>query len=85
VSVTGSPFSPGASPFVQKAMGGSNGSNRRHSYGSSSLGPGSSRMGGLDTPGTPTPGATKGGGIGLNSKWLYDKGRRNSGSAKLYT
>lgn len=80
----GSPFSPNASPFLSKAMGAGNGSNRRHSYGSGSpLGPGASR-GGVADPGTPTPSATKGSGIGLNSKWLYDKGRRNSGT-RLYT
>ncbi|CZR56345.1 uncharacterized protein PAC_06233 [Phialocephala subalpina] len=84
-SVNGSPFSPGASPLLQKAMGGNSNGNRRHSYGSPSpLGPTGSRFGGPEAPGTPSP-ASKGSGIGLNSKWLYDKGRRNSGSARLYT
>jgi len=84
-SPSGSPFSPGASPLLQKAMGGVSNGSRRHSYGSPSpLGPTGSRMGGGEAPGTPSP-ASKGTGIGLNSKWLYDKGRRNSGSARLYT
>jgi len=38
-----------------------------------------------ETPGTPSPLAAKGSNVGLNSKWLYEKGRRNSGNAKLYT
>lgn len=84
-SISGSPFSPGASPLLQKAMGGSglNGS-RRHSYGSPSLlGPGGSRMNVFDTPGTPSP-AGKGASVGLNNKWLYDKERRNSGSSRVF-
>jgi len=84
-SISGSPFSPGASPLLQKAMGGASSGSRRHSYGSpSSLGPTGSRMGSIEAPGTPSP-ASRGTGIGLNSKWLYDKGRRNSGSARLYS
>ena len=83
-SVSGSPFSPGASPFLHKAMGGAglNGS-RRHSYGSPSpLGPGG-RMGVPETPGTPSP-AAKGASVGLNNKWLYDTARRNSGNSRIY-
>lgn len=84
-SLSGSPFSPGASPLLQKAIGGGMAGMRRHSYGSPSpLGPGASRMNVPEAPGTPSPGS-KGNGIGLNSKWLYDKGRRNSGSTRLYT
>jgi len=83
--LSGPPFSPSASPLLQKAMGGNITGTRRHSYGSASpLGPAASRMGMVEAPGTPSP-ASKGSGIGLNSKWLYDKGRRNSGSARLYT
>lgn len=83
-SISGSPFSPATSPLLQRAMGGVSTGSRRHSYGSpSSLGPAGSRMSAADAPGTPSP-ASKGTGIGLNSKWLYDKGRRNSGSAQLY-
>ena len=81
----GSPFSPNASPLLQKSIAGMNGTNRRHSYGSPSpLGPGGSRFGASEAPGSPSPGAAKGAGIGLNSKWLYDKERRSSGT-KLYT
>lgn len=83
-SISGSPFSPAACPLLQRAIGGVSSGSRRHSYGSpSSLGAAASRMGSSEAPGTPSP-ASKGTGIGLNSKWLYDKGRRNSGSAQLY-
>jgi nucleoporin POM34 len=84
-SISGSSFSPGASPLLQKAMGGAGlvGS-RRHSYGSPSpLGPGGSRMNAIETPGTPSP-AGKGASVGLNNRWLYDKERRNSGSSRIF-
>ncbi|KAH6666886.1 nuclear pore complex component-domain-containing protein [Halenospora varia] len=85
-SRSGSPFSTGpASPLLQKAMGAGSNGNRRHSYGSPSpLGPGVSRIN-LEAPGSPSPAAGKAPTVGLNSKWLYDKGRRQSGSARLYT
>lgn len=82
-SISGSPFSPGTSPLLQRATGGVSSDSRRHSYGSpSSLGQ-SGRIGSAEAPSTPSP-ASRGTGIGLNSKWLYDKGRRNSGNARLY-
>lgn len=86
-SISGSPFSPVSSPLLQKAMGGGLNGTRRHSYGSPSpLGPGASRGNLPDTPGTPSPSAAKGVNIGLNSKWLYEKSRRNSGNpSRLYT
>jgi nucleoporin POM34 len=85
-SISGSPFSPGASPLLQKTMGaaGMNGS-RRHSYGSPSpLGPGASRGAVPEIPGSPSPMTSKGASVGLNNKWLYDKGRRSSGNSRLY-
>ena len=77
-------FSPGAaSPLVQKAMGGGLNGNRSSSYGSPSpLGPAGSRVNVPETPGTPSPTA-KGMNVGLNSKWLYEKTRRNSGISRL--
>ncbi|TVY84309.1 Nucleoporin [Lachnellula suecica] len=84
-SVSGSPFSPGASPLLQKAMGGGLNGTRRHSYGSGSpLGPGASRINVPEVPGSPSP-AAKAPTVGLNSKWLYDKGRRNSGNTRPYS
>lgn len=80
----GSPFAPGASPLLQKAIGGGSGGTRRHSYGSPSpLGASTSRF--TEAPGSPSPSAAKTPSVGLNSKWLYDKERRSSGSARLYT
>jgi len=79
-SVTGSPFSPGASPLLQKAVGGGYNSSRRNSYGSGSpLAFGVSRSTISETPPTPTPSGSKGSSLALNSKWLYEKSRRNSG------
>ncbi|KAI0835334.1 NPCC-domain-containing protein [Hypoxylon sp. FL0890] len=83
-----------SSPLLHKAMNGA----RRSSLGSlgsmGSMGSSSllgastgSFFGGVpDTP-SPTPPAGKRSTIGLNSKWLYEKGRdrRSSGNAWLYT
>lgn len=82
----GIPFSPNTSQMLQKSTGGGLGGNRRASYGSPSpLGPAGSRMNLPETPGSPSPAMKTGGGIALNSKWLYDKSRRNSGSSRLYS
>ena len=87
-SVKGSPYSPAQSPFLQKAVGGAGfDGSRRHSYGSSSpLGPTGSRANVTlpEMPSTPTPLAGKGASIGLNNRWLYEKGRRNSGNARIF-
>jgi len=78
-----SPFSPGASPLLHKAVGGYDGS-RRHSYGSGSpFGLSSSRVSISEAPGTPSPSAPKAS-VGLNNRWLYEKGRRSSGQPRLY-
>ncbi|KAL8703142.1 MAG: hypothetical protein Q9201_003674 [Fulgogasparrea decipioides] len=86
-SYGGSPFSPSASPlpWPQKASFGSDSmlGLRRLSFGSPSpLGIGKSESL-WSAPGTPSPLAGKGQGqgasVGLNSKWLYEKGRRESG------
>ncbi|RFU33476.1 hypothetical protein B7463_g2849, partial [Scytalidium lignicola] len=74
----GSQFSPASSPLFQKTMGAGFNSNRIPSYGSSSpLGWGSGRIGMPETPGSPSPSATKGASVGLNNRWLYEKMRRN--------
>lgn len=81
VYTSGSTFSPSPNPLLQKAtMSGGLSGQRRSSYGSPSpLGPGPPRPI-AETPGTPTPAPTKGSSVALNNRWLYDKGRRNSGS-----
>jgi nucleoporin POM34 len=90
----GSPLS--GSPLLQKSLGGALGGlgltgngQRRSSLGSPSpLGGGASAAkGGLFGDvgsGTPSPTNGKRSSVGLNSKWLYDRGRRNSGGVKLY-
>lgn len=78
--------SPTASPLWQKATSNARDPARRSSYGSPSpLGPG---LGGRDAhilgaPSTPSP-TGRGATVGLNSKWLYDKGRSSSGSRSMY-
>ena len=92
------PYSPAAvSPLLQKAVGGGGAGNPpRTSFGSPSpLGASTtstmfgastaSSMWGGDVPGTPTPATTgKRSTVSLNSKWLYEKGRRNSSNNWLH-
>lgn len=74
-----SPFSPSASPLLQKAVGGSV-ATRRLSYdrqsplGASLFADSSSS----NTPGTPTPAPAKAS-VGLNNRWLYERGRASPG------
>ncbi|GAB1314382.1 Nuclear pore complex component [Madurella fahalii] len=74
-------YSPSAaSPLLHKAVGGG----PRSSFGSSSAfgaSTASSVFG--DGPPTPTPGGKRSS-VGLNSKWLYEKGRRNSSNSWLH-
>ena len=85
-SRSGSPFSPGATPYLQKAMGGAGfDGSRRHSYGSPSpLGRAGSKINIQEMPATPSPTTVKGASVGLNNRWLFEKGRRNSGNARPY-
>jgi len=72
-----SPYSQNTSPLWQKAVGGRE--TRRHRYAlASPLGLGGSGMGKesvYNIPSTPSPTGGKGS-IPLNSKWLFEKGRR---------
>ena len=83
-----SPFSPSATPLWQKAVGGARDSTRRHSFGSQSpLGPG---FGGKDAsvlgfPSTPSPSTGRGASVGLNSRWLYERGRASPSSRSLFS
>jgi len=84
-----SSFSPSASPLLHKAIaGGPKDLIRRHSYGSPSpLGPNTNgrSMSILGAPSTPCPTVGKGASVGLNSRWLYEKGRGSPGSRGLYS
>lgn len=81
----GSPFSPPVeSPLLPKSSsslfgGGVN--DRRSSSGSPFSA--STSMNLLGDPSSPSP-AGKRTSVGLNSKWLYEKGRRSSGSAWVH-
>lgn len=82
-----SPFSPAGSPLRQKAMNGA----RRSSLGSlgspsplgaSMLGASTASSifpGGSQSP-SPSPATGKRSSVALNNKWLYEKGRRSSGT-----
>jgi nucleoporin POM34 len=37
-----------------------------------------------DGPATPTPAPGKRSSVGLNSKWLYERGRRSSGNSWMH-
>ncbi|KAH8908406.1 NPCC-domain-containing protein [Coniochaeta sp. PMI_546] len=85
--LSGSPYSPSAaSPLLQKAVTGGFGGGRKSSFGSpSQLGASTATsLFGGDAPGTPSPLAGKGSSVGLNNKWLYERGRkRPSGNSFL--
>lgn len=83
-----SPYSPSASPMWQKAVGGSRESTRRNSYGTPS--PLGRNFGGKDAsvlgvPSTPSPSIGRGASVGLNSKWLYERGRASPRSSGIYS
>ncbi|OAA75756.1 Nuclear pore complex component [Akanthomyces lecanii RCEF 1005] len=81
----GSPFSPPVdSPMLPKSgsnLFGAGANNRRSSSGSPFSA--STSMNLFGDPTSPSP-AGKRTSVGLNSKWLYEKGRRSSGSAWVH-
>lgn len=84
---SGSPYSPSASPMWQKAVGSSRDAVMRNSYGTPS--PFGRGFGGKDAsvlgaPNTPSPSPGKGASVGLNSKWLYERGRASPRSSGIY-
>ncbi|KAH6626424.1 nuclear pore complex component-domain-containing protein [Chaetomium sp. MPI-SDFR-AT-0129] len=77
-----SPSPSNVSPLLQKATAAGG---RRSSFGSTSpLNASTSSSVFGEGPATPTP-AGKRSSVGLNSKWLYAKGRRSSGNGWLHT
>lgn len=86
LQASNSPFSPSPSPMWAKAIGSGRDSLRRHSYGSPALpGLGSSKdliIQGVS--GTPSPSTGRGSSVGLNSRWLYERGRASPGGRSLY-
>ncbi|AEO62868.1 41a2415c-dd55-44fa-b6da-137ddc7de204 [Thermothielavioides terrestris] len=82
-----SPYSPSAvSPLLHKAVGGGLGGARPASFGSPSSPLGASTASSVfgDGPATPTPAPGKRSSVGLNSKWLYERGRRSSGNSWMH-
>ncbi|KAH6892207.1 nuclear pore complex component-domain-containing protein [Thelonectria olida] len=82
LSGRGSPIVPGSplgSPLFQKSVNGFNG--RRSSIGSGSPFSASTSTNLFSDPASPSPSGGKRTSVGLNNKWLYEKGRRSSGSA----
>lgn len=73
------------SPLWQKTIGNGRDTLRRNSYGSPSpLGPGNNDRSILGAPNTPSPATGRGPTVGLNNKWLFDKGRASSGGRSIY-
>ncbi|KAG5977717.1 hypothetical protein E4U55_006557 [Claviceps digitariae] len=79
---TGSQYSPVSSPLLQKNLSGF-GNTRRSSFGSTSPFAQSTASNIFSDPGSPSPSGGKRTSVGLNSKWLYERGRRSSGTAWL--
>ncbi|KAI9725040.1 MAG: hypothetical protein M1812_000316 [Candelaria pacifica] len=83
------PFSPSANPWLQRSLvGGSRDLARRSSYGSPS--PLGASTNGNDTnmlgvASTPSPTSGKGASVGLNSRWLYERGRSSPGNREMYS
>ncbi|KAL2163108.1 hypothetical protein VTH06DRAFT_6944 [Thermothelomyces fergusii] len=76
-------YSPSAaSPLLHKAVGGG----KRTSFGSTSpLNASTASSVFSEVPPTPTPATGKRSTVGLNNKWLYEKGRRTSGNNWLHS
>ncbi|KAG6006230.1 hypothetical protein E4U21_007193 [Claviceps maximensis] len=80
---TGSQYSSLSSPLLQKNLAGF-GNTRRSSFGSISPFAQSTASNMCPDPGSPSPSAGKRTSVGLNSKWLYERGRRSSSTAWLH-
>ncbi|KAM0435254.1 hypothetical protein ACHAPT_003347 [Fusarium lateritium] len=79
-ALQGSTGSPLGSPLFQKSVG-NFGNGRRSSIGSASPFGASSTAIPFPDPTSPSPSGGKRTSVGLNSKWLYEKGRRSSSTA----
>ncbi|CAG9999748.1 unnamed protein product [Clonostachys byssicola] len=74
---SGSPYSPIGSPLFKKGLDTSvNG--RRSSFGSASPFGANASANLFSDPGSPSPSGGKRTSVGLNNKWLYEKGRKPS-------
>lgn len=83
--MAGMPQSPSASPLFHKTVGREAG--RRLSFGADSqLGMSRSFGDSVNSflPSTPSPSNGRGTSVGLNNRWLYEKGRQNPGVRNMY-
>lgn len=79
-----SPFNASGSPLMSKSVSGLVNGSRSSFASSSPFGASSSstyQFGESLSPSTPSPSSGKRTSVGLNNKWLYERGRRSSGSA----
>jgi nucleoporin POM34 len=78
-----SPFSPNASPLLHKTLGGGLGTRRSGSFGATanSVFAGDESLSGIPSP-SPKNGKAS---VGLNSRWLYEKGRGSGGNGRLFS
>ncbi|KAK6219788.1 nuclear pore complex component [Colletotrichum tabaci] len=79
-SLNGQSYSPSPLNNSPSKFSASLNSNRRSSFGSSTNLGVSTSSSLFPDPGTPSPSAGKRTSVGLNNKWLYERGRRSSGS-----
>lgn len=80
---SGSPYSPLGTPLFKRGLDMST-NGRRSSIGSGSPFGASTSTNPFPEPVSPTPAGGKRTSVGLNNKWLYERGRRSSGSAFLH-
>ncbi|WYZ38843.1 hypothetical protein EsH8_III_000757 [Colletotrichum jinshuiense] len=83
-SLNGQSYSPSPLQNSPSKFSGSFNSNRRSSFGSS-VNLGASTSSSLfPDPSTPSPSTGKRTSVGLNNKWLYERGRRSSGGSWMH-
>lgn len=85
-----SPAPSSPSPLWHQAVASSQDFGRRSSFGSSSsslfrIGPSAKDHGILGASSTPSPSAGRGASVSLNNRWLYERGRADSGSRGIYS
>ncbi|OHW91706.1 nuclear pore complex component [Colletotrichum incanum] len=78
-SLNGQSYSPSPLNNSPSKFSASLNSNRRSSFGSSTNLGASTSSSLFPDPGTPSPSTGKRTSVGLNNKWLYERGRRSSG------
>lgn len=81
---TGSSYSPLGTPLFKRGALDLSMNGRRSSIGSGSPFGVSTATSPFPEPVSPTPAGGKRTSVGLNNKWLYERGRRSSGSAFLH-